>query len=108
MQYLMVASLLMVGVVLAYLLVKGNPFMDAIAKHLSATLPVVRTALRTALMPTVNAMAATGLVTLPGMMTGQILSGVEPQEAVKYQLLVMFLISGGTAIGSIAAVHGGI
>ena len=74
----------------------------------SATLPVVRKALRTALMPTVNAMAATGLVTLPGMMTGQILSGVEPQEAVKYQLLVMFLISGGTAIGSIAAVYGGV
>jgi putative ABC transport system permease protein len=73
-----------------------------------ATLPVVHTALRTALMPTVNAMAATGLVTLPEMMTGQILSGVEPEEAVKYQLLVMFLISGGTAIGSIAAVHGSI
>jgi putative ABC transport system permease protein len=74
----------------------------------SATLPAIRTALRTALMPTVNAMSATGLVTLPGMMTGQILSGIEPQEAVKYQLLVMFLISGGTAIGSIAAVYGGV
>jgi len=74
----------------------------------SATLSVVRKALRTALMPTVNAMAATGLVTLPGMMTGQILSGLEPQEAVKYQLLVMFLISGGTAIRSIAAVYRGI
>ena len=74
----------------------------------SATLSVVHKALRTALMPTVNAMAATGLVTLPGMMTGQILSGLEPQEAVKYQLLVMFLISGGTAIRSIAAVYRGI
>ena len=73
-----------------------------------ATLPVVRTALRTALMPTINAMAATGLVTLPGMMTGQILSGVEPHEAVKYQLLVMFLISGGTAVGAILTVHGGV
>lgn len=73
-----------------------------------ATLPVVRAALRTALMPTINAMAATGLVTLPGMMTGQILSGVEPHEAVKYQLLVMFLISGGTAIGAILTVHGGV
>jgi putative ABC transport system permease protein len=69
---------------------------------------VVHTALRTSLMLTVNTMAATGLVTLPGMLTGQILSGVEPQETVKYQLLVMFLISGSTAIGSITAVHGGI
>ena len=73
-----------------------------------ATLPVVRAALRTALMPTINAMAATGLVTLPGMMTGQILSGVDPHEAVKYQVLVMFLIAGGTAIGAIITVHGGL
>ena len=48
-------------------------------------------------MPTLNAMAATGLVALPGMMTGQILAGVEPIDAVKYQLLVMFLIAGGQA-----------
>ncbi len=74
----------------------------------SATLPVVRAAMRTALIPTINAMAATGLVTLPGMMTGQILSGVEPHEAVKYQLLVMLLISGGTGIGTILAVQGGL
>ena len=36
-------------------------------------------------------MAATGIVSLPGMMTGQILSGVDPTEAVKYQLLIMLL-----------------
>jgi len=66
--------------------------------------PVLRSALRSALMPVVNAMAATGLVFLPGMMTGQILAGVEPVEAVKYQLLIMFLIGGGTGIGSVTAV----
>ena len=65
-----------------------------------------RAALRSALMPIVNSMAATGLVSLPGMMTGQILAGAEPVEAVKYQLLVMFLIAGGTALGAIAAVLG--
>ena len=59
-------------------------------------------------MPIVNAMAATGLVALPGMMTGQILAGVEPTEAVKYQLLVMFLIAGGTGLGALAAVLGGV
>ncbi len=51
--------------------------------------------------------AATGLVSLPGMMTGQILAGVDPVEAVKYQLLVMFLIGGGTALGVFAAVMAG-
>ena len=63
-----------------------------------------RLALRTALMPIINTMAAIGLVSLPGMMTGQILAGVAPIEAVKYQLLVMFLIAGGTGLGAVAAV----
>jgi putative ABC transport system permease protein len=41
------------------------------------------------------------------MMTGQILAGVEPVDAVKYQLLVMFLIAGGTGLGTLVAVVGG-
>lgn len=73
-----------------------------------AASPVTREALRSALMPSINSMAATGLVSLPGMMTGQILSGVPPVEAVKYQILVMFLISGGTGFGALAAVLGGV
>jgi putative ABC transport system permease protein len=72
-----------------------------------ALLPATRAAMRSALMPIINSMAATGLVALPGMMTGQILAGVEPTEAVKYQLLIMFLIAGGTGLGSLAAVMGG-
>jgi putative ABC transport system permease protein len=63
---------------------------------------------RSALMPIVNSMAATGLVSLPGMMTGQILAGVAPVEAVKYQLLVMFLIAGGTGLGAVTAVVAGV
>ena len=66
--------------------------------------PVVRSALRNALMPIINAMAATGLVSLPGMMTGQILAGAEPMDAVRYQILIMFLIAGGTGLGATAAV----
>ena len=69
--------------------------------------PVTRSALKSALMPIVNAMAATGLVALPGMMTGQILAGVEPAQAVKYQILIMFLIAGGTGLGATAAVLAG-
>ncbi|MEQ8665579.1 MAG: iron export ABC transporter permease subunit FetB [Rhodospirillales bacterium] len=78
------------------------------ATRREAMLPATRAALRSALMPIINAMAATGLVSLPGMMTGQILSGVEPVEAVKYQILVMFLIAGGTGLGAVAAVLGGV
>jgi putative ABC transport system permease protein len=59
-------------------------------------------------MPVINSMAATGVVSLPGMMTGQILGGVAPMEAVKYQILIMFLISGGTGLGAVAAVLGGV
>jgi len=73
-----------------------------------ATAPVMREALRSALMPVINSMAATGVVSLPGMMTGQILGGVPPAEAVKYQILVMFLIAGGTGLGAVTAVLGGI
>jgi putative ABC transport system permease protein len=69
-----------------------------------ALLPVTRAALRSGFMPSVNAMAAVGVVSLPGMMTGQILAGVDPADAVKYQLLVLFLISGGTGLGTLAAV----
>ncbi|HYD29536.1 MAG TPA: iron export ABC transporter permease subunit FetB [Azospirillaceae bacterium] len=70
--------------------------------------PMLRQALRSGLMPIVNTMSATGLVSLPGMMTGQILGGVAPQEAVKYQILILFLIAGGTGFGVLAAVLGGV
>ncbi len=69
---------------------------------------VARSALAAALMPVVNSMAAAGIVALPGMMTGQILSGVEPMEAVRYQILIMFLIAGGTGLGALVAVLGGV
>jgi putative ABC transport system permease protein len=70
--------------------------------------PVVRQSLRSALMPTINSMSAVGLVSIPGMMTGQVLGGVAPAEAVKYQLLIMFLIAGGTGLGAVAAIMGGL
>jgi len=60
---------------------------------------------RSGLIPIVNAMAAAGIVSLPGMMTGQILAGTPPVEAVKYQILIMFLISTGAGFGTLAALH---
>jgi len=69
---------------------------------------VAKRALRSGLMPIINSMSAVGLVFLPGMMTGQILAGVDPVEAVKYQLLIMFLIAGATGAGVLMAVFLGI
>lgn len=73
-----------------------------------ATANIRRQVFRTGLIPIINAMAAAGIVSLPGMMTGQILAGVAPVEAVKYQILIMFLISGGAGFGTLAALHFGV
>jgi len=70
----------------------------------AAIADIRRDSLRAGLIPIVNAMATAGLVSLPGMMTGQILAGSPPMEAAKYQLMIMFLISAGTGLGSVAAV----
>lgn len=69
-----------------------------------AVADIRRESIRTGLIPIVNAMAAAGVVSLPGMMTGQILAGNLPVDAVKYQILIMFLIAGGTGFGTLAAV----
>lgn len=60
--------------------------------------------IRTGMIPIINSMAIAGLVSLPGMMTGQILSGTPPMEAVKYQILIFFLIAAGTGFGIMLAV----
>lgn len=57
-----------------------------------ATHPFVRAAMQKAFAPVMASMATTGLVTLPGMMTGQILGGVNPMVAIKYQLLILIAI----------------
>lgn len=61
----------------------------------------VQAAVRTGMVPTINTMMVVGLVSLPGMMTGQILSGVEPWQAAMYQIVIMFLIAAGTALGTL-------
>lgn len=64
---------------------------------------ILKRALTTGLMPIVTAMATTGVVALPGMMTGQILAGIDPVSAAKYQVMIMFLIAGSTGIAVTAA-----
>jgi putative ABC transport system permease protein len=62
-----------------------------------------RGALRSGMIPIINQMSAAGIITLPGMMTGQILAGMEPFEAAKYQILILFLLAGGAGLGALAA-----
>lgn len=59
-----------------------------------------RTAFNAALIPNINGLFAVGLVSLPGMMTGQILSGVDPLIAVRYQIMVMCMILGASGISA--------
>jgi putative ABC transport system permease protein len=59
-----------------------------------------RVALEAALIPQINALLAVGLVSLPGMMTGQILSGIDPLVAVRYQIVVMCMTFGSAGLGA--------
>ncbi|AOV15933.1 iron export ABC transporter permease subunit FetB [Acidihalobacter aeolianus] len=63
-----------------------------------------RESARAGLIPIINSMAAAGVVSLPGMMTGQILAGAPPTEAVRYQILIMFLIAANTGFAALGGV----
>lgn len=60
-----------------------------------------RIALRACMIPVINSLFAVGLVSLPGMMTGQILSGVSPLIAARYQIVVMCMIFGSAGISAV-------
>ncbi len=68
---------------------RGTPYVEA-----------RRIALQAALIPMINSLFAVGLVSLPGMMTGQILSGVSPLIAAKYQIVVMTMLFGASGISA--------
>ena len=67
------------------------------ASPAQATAEAARQAMTAALLPAANALAVVGIVQLPGMMTGQILAGQSPLLAVRYQLVVVFMLAGATA-----------
>lgn len=64
----------------------------------------VRDALRAGMTPTINSLMVVGIVSLPGMMTGQILGGADPHQAVRYQIVVMLMVSAAVAIGCLILV----
>jgi putative ABC transport system permease protein len=74
----------------------GTPLRDAVA-------PLVRNAIRRGMLPVANQMSAAGIITLPGIMTGQLLAGMDPMEAVKYQILLMFLLAGASGLAATGA-----
>lgn len=74
------------------------------ASRWEAARPYVRDAVRAGLVPIINTMMVVGIVTLPGMMTGQLLAGVQPVSAVKYQIVIIFLIAVATGLGTISGV----
>jgi putative ABC transport system permease protein len=63
------------------------------------------TAFRTSMIPVINSFLAVGLISLPGMMTGQILSGVSPLIAVRYQIMVMCMIFGAAGLSTLCFLH---
>ncbi|MBD3165300.1 ABC transporter permease [bacterium] len=69
-----------------------------------ATLDLAREALRLGLTPMINAMSIVGIVSLPGMMTGQLLAGADPTQAVLYQIVVMYMLAATVALGSFMVV----
>jgi putative ABC transport system permease protein len=69
-----------------------------------AARPEARIAVRRGMIPVINSMMVVGLVSLPGMMTGQILAGADPLQAVKYQIVVMFMIAASSSLGCIVVV----
>lgn len=75
------------------------------ATYQEATQNILRNVIKAGMIPSINALMTVGLVSLPGMMTGQILAGSDPLTAIKYQIIVMLMIVASTAIGSVLIVH---
>jgi putative ABC transport system permease protein len=65
--------------------------------------PALKAAARAAMIPNINSMLTVGVVSLPGMMTGQIIAGQSPTEAVRYQIVVLYMITAAVTIASLSA-----
>ena len=74
------------------------------ATRWEAARQIVSDSVKAGLVPIINMMMVAGIVSLPGMMTGQLLAGVEPMSAVKYQIVIIFLIAVATAFGTMCSV----
>ncbi|MEI6692391.1 MAG: iron export ABC transporter permease subunit FetB [Chlorobium sp.] len=71
------------------------------ANYREASLDIFRNAVTAGMIPSINAMMGVGLVFIPGMMSGQILAGTDPLIAIRYQIVVMLMLVGSTAVSSV-------
>jgi len=75
------------------------------ADYKEASEDMFRNAMRAGMIPSINSMMGAGIVFIPGMMTGQILAGADPLQAIRYQIIVMVMLVGSTAIGTLLVVY---
>jgi putative ABC transport system permease protein len=75
------------------------------ADILPSSIDIIRNSIRTGMIPTIDSAKTVGIVSLPGMMTGLILAGTSPVQAVRYQIMVTFMILSTTAIASFMACY---
>lgn len=71
----------------------------------TASMPIIRRSIKTAMQPTIDSAKTVGLVNLPGMMSGLIFAGVNPVYAIKYQIMITFMLLSATALGSVISVY---
>ena len=113
----------LVGIILGSVLNAGSIALDGVLGGVEAAQPgiearlmlghsywsamasLIRSSIRRGMLPIINQMSAAGIITLPGIMTGQILAGLDPIEAVKYQILLMFLLSGASGLVAVAVAY---
>jgi putative ABC transport system permease protein len=75
------------------------------ADVLPSSIEIIRDSIKTGMLPTIDSAKTLGIVSLPGMMTGLILAGTSPVEAIKYQIMVTFMLLSTTSISSFIACY---
>jgi putative ABC transport system permease protein len=119
-QYLLAGAGMSLGYLLNSTAVAGERLIREIEQHpaeietrlsLGATpaiaiAPYRQTAIKAAILPTVDTLAVAGLVTIPGFLTGQLLANVSPLNAAGYQILVLFTVMAGNTIAAILVTQG--
>ena len=75
------------------------------ADILPSSIDIIRDSIKTGMLPTIDSAKTLGIVSLPGMMTGLILAGTSPMEAIKYQIMVTFMLLSTTSISSFIACY---
>ncbi|CCI84824.1 ABC superfamily ATP binding cassette transporter, permease protein [Lactobacillus pasteurii DSM 23907 = CRBIP 24.76] len=71
----------------------------------TACLPILRRSIKTAMQPTIDSAKTVGLVNLPGMMSGLIFAGVNPINAIKYQIIITFMLLSATSLGAVISCY---